>query len=106
MSALEGEKTVIEYRPTGVLPTRVTEQRATALEKISERQGLVRELAELGGVSDAVIRGLIKQGVFEAVEVSTDSGFPEPDPDHAHVELTAEQAAAARRSLREADLGP
>ncbi|HEY1124934.1 MAG TPA: primosomal protein N' [Sphingobium sp.] len=97
MSALEGEKTVIEYRPTGLMPTRVTEQRATAIEKIGERQGLVRELAELGGVSDAVIRGLIKQGVFEAVEVSTDTGFPEPDPDHAHLKLTPEQAAAATR---------
>ncbi len=97
MSALEGEKTVVEYRPTGLPPVRVTEQRAKAIEKIGERQGLVRELAELGGVSDAVIRGLIKSGVFEAVEVSTDGGFPEPDPDHAHVDLTHEQIDAAAR---------
>ncbi|HZV56809.1 MAG TPA: primosomal protein N' [Sphingobium sp.] len=97
MAALEGEKTVVEYRPTGTLPTRMTEQRATAIEKIGDRQGLVRELAALGGVSDAVIRGLIKQGVFEPVEVSTDGGFPEPDPAHAHVALTAEQSAAAQR---------
>jgi primosomal protein N' (replication factor Y) len=97
MAALEGEKTVVEYRPTGLLPTKMTEQRATAIEKIGERQGLVRELAELGGVSDAVIRGLIKQGVFEAVEVSTDGGFPEPDPDHAHIDLTAAQGQAAAR---------
>ncbi len=101
MSALEGEKTVIEYRPTGILPVRMTEQRATAIEKIGERQGLVKELAELGGVSDAVIRGLIKAGAFEAVEVSTDGGFPEPDPDHAHVALTDAQEQAAAR-LREA----
>ncbi len=97
MAALEGEKTVVEYRPTGLLPSRMTEQRATAIEKIGDRQGLVRELAELGGVSDAVIRGLIKQGVFEAVEVSTDGGFPAPDPDHGHVALTGEQQAAADR---------
>jgi len=97
MSALEGDKMVIEYRPTGTVPERLTEQRARAIEKIGERQGLVRELAELGGVSDAVIRGLIKAGAFEAVEVSTDSPFPLPDPDHAHVDLTAEQKAAAAR---------
>jgi len=97
ISALEGEKTVIEYRPTGILPTRVTEQRAQAIEKIGDRQGLVKELAELGGVSDAVIRGLIKQGVFEAVEVSTDTGFPEADPDHRTVTLSEAQRAAADR---------
>jgi primosomal protein N' (replication factor Y) len=97
MAALEGEKTVVEYRPTGLVPERMTPQRATALEKIGGRQGLVRELAELGGVSDAVIRGLIKQGIFEAVEVSTDGGFPEPDPDRTQVDLTPDQSHAAQR---------
>jgi len=97
MAALEGEKTVVEYRPTGIMPERLTEQRAKAIEKIGERQGLIKELAELGGVSDAVIRGLVKIGVFEPVEVSTDGGFPEPDPDHAHVALSGEQIAAAER---------
>ncbi len=101
MAALEGEKTVVEYRPTGTLPDRMTEQRATAIEKIGDRQGMMRELAELGGVSDAVIRGLIKAGAFEAVEVSTDGGFPEPDPEPLHVDLSDAQFAAAER-LKEA----
>jgi primosomal protein N' (replication factor Y) (superfamily II helicase) len=97
MAALEGEKTIVEYRPTGMLPERMTAPRATAIEKIGDRQGLVRELAELGGVSDAVIRGLIKQGVFEAVAVSTDTGFPEADPGHRAVALSDAQQAAADR---------
>ncbi|OJY69877.1 MAG: primosomal protein N' [Sphingobium sp. 66-54] len=97
MSALEGGRTVIEYRPTGALPERLTPQRAQALERIGERQGLVRELAAIGGVSDAVIRGLVKQGAFEPVEVSTDHPFPAPDPAHAHVALNGEQQAAADR---------
>lgn len=97
MSALEGGRTVIEYCPTGHVPGRLTEQRAQALEKIGERQGLVRELAAIGGVSDAVIRGLVKAGAFEAVEVSTDAPFPLPDPDHAPPDLSNEQEAAAGR---------
>lgn len=95
MSALEGARTVIEYRATGTLPDRMTEQRTQAMERIGERQGLIRELAMIGGVSDAVIRGLVKAGAFEPIEVSVDTPFPAPDPDHAPPLLSAEQAAAA-----------
>ncbi|MCW2383241.1 MULTISPECIES: primosomal protein N' [unclassified Sphingobium] len=97
MSALDGEKTVVEYRPTGAVPDRLTPQRAQALERIGERQGLVRELAAIGEVSDAVIRGLVKQGALEAVEVSTDQPYPDPDPDFVTVTLSADQQAAADR---------
>ncbi|BAK68402.1 primosomal protein N' [Sphingobium sp. SYK-6] len=105
MSALEGGKTVIEYRPSGALPERLTAQRAQALERIGERQGLVRELAAIGDVSDAVIRGLIKQGALEAVEVSTDLPFPRPDPDHAAISLSPGQEAAAQRLVAQVRSG-
>ncbi|QGP78903.1 primosomal protein N' [Sphingobium sp. CAP-1] len=95
MAALEGARTVIEYKRTGAIPDRMTEQRAQALERIGERQGLIRELAMIGGVSDAVIRGLIKQDIFEAVEVSVDTPFPMPDPGHAQPILSDAQQAAA-----------
>ena len=95
MAALEGARTIIEYRATGAVPDRMTEQRAQALERIGERQGLIRELAMIGGVSDAVIRGLIKQDIFEAVEVSVDTPFPMPDPDHAPPALSDAQTSAA-----------
>ena len=95
--ALEGARTVVEYRATGRDPARSTPKRAQALERIGDRQGLVRELAMIGGVSDAVIRGLVKDRALEAVEVSTDTPFAEPDPDFAPVDLAGEQSAAAAR---------
>ncbi|THD37428.1 MAG: primosomal protein N' [Sphingomonas sp.] len=94
-SALEGARTVTEYRATGNLPERLTPQRAQALERIGDRQGLVRELATIADVSDGVIRGLCKAGAIEAVEVDIDSPFPLPDPDHAVPKLSVEQQAAA-----------
>ncbi|HET8611133.1 MAG TPA: primosomal protein N', partial [Sphingomonas sp.] len=94
-SALEGGRTAIEYRATGFVPDRLTPQRAQALERIGERQGLVRELAAIADVSDGVIRGLVKVGAIEAVEVAVDDPFPTPDPAHAPPELSPEQRDAA-----------
>ncbi|WP_066592318.1 primosomal protein N' [Sphingomonas pruni] len=94
-SALEGARTVTEYRPTGHVPERLTPQRAQALERIGDRQGLVRELATIADVSDGVIRGLVKVGAIEAVEVDIDSPFPLPDPDHDVPLLSEEQQRAA-----------
>ena len=94
-SALEGGRTITEYRATGSLPERMTPQREQALERIGDRQGLIRELALAADVSDAVIRGLVKAGAVEAVEVDIDSPFPLPDPDHAVPELSPDQQVAA-----------
>jgi len=94
-SALEGAKTATEYRATGHLPDRLTPQRTQALERIGDRQGLIRELAALGEVSDAVIRGLCKVGAIESVEVGLDSPYPTPNPDYGVPELSADQTAAA-----------
>jgi len=94
-SALEGARTVTEYRATGVVPDRLTPQRTQALERIADRQGLIRELALAADVSDGVIRGLVKVGAIEAVEVDIDTPFPLPDPDHAQPALSTDQRAAA-----------
>jgi len=94
-AALEGQKLAIEYRATGHVPDRLTPQRAQALERIGDRQGLIRELATIADVSDAVIRGLVKAGAIEGVEVDIDSPWPLPDPDHAPPALSAEQGAVA-----------
>ncbi len=94
-AAFEGAPTVVEYRATGVAPGRLTPQRAQALERIGDRQGLVRELATIADVSDAVIRGLVKAGAIEAVVVDTDTPYPLPDPDFAPPHLSPEQADAA-----------
>ncbi|MBB4608247.1 primosomal protein N' [Sphingomonas yabuuchiae] len=94
-SALEGARTVTEYRVTGHVPDRLTPQRAQALERIGDRQGLIRELATMADVSDAVIRGLVKNGAIEGVEVDIDSPFPLPDPDHHRPALSEDQRTAA-----------
>ena len=96
-SALDDRRAVIEYRlvqPTP--PARLTPQRRQALDRIGERQGLVRELATIADVSDGIIRGLVKAGMIEAVEVRVDDPYPLPDPDHAPPALSPEQDAAAR----------
>jgi primosomal protein N' (replication factor Y) len=102
-SALDGGRTIVEYRVTGHVPPRLTPQRAQALERIGERQGLVRELAIIADVSDGVIRGLVKAGAIEAVEVRVDDPFPTPDPDHAPPALAEEQIAAAATLVKAVD---
>ena len=94
-SALEGARTATEYRATGTVPPRLTPQREQALERIGDRQGLIRELAAIADVSDAVVRGLVKAGAIEAVEVDIDSPYPLPDPAYGAPILSDDQRAAA-----------
>jgi primosomal protein N' (replication factor Y) len=94
-AALDGAPTVTEYRLTGKAPDKLTVKRAQALERIGERQGLIRELATIADVSDGVIRGLVKLGAIEAVEVSLETPFLAPEPDFAQPLLSDEQSAAS-----------
>lgn len=94
-AAFEAAPTVVEYRATGAVPDRLTPQRAQALERIGDRQGLVRELATIADVSDGVIRGLVKVGAIESVVVDTDSPYPLPDPNFAPPDLSTAQADVA-----------
>ncbi|MFW2829307.1 primosomal protein N' [Sphingomonas sp. ID0503] len=94
-SALDGARSVTEYRPTGVIPPRMTPQRQQALDRLAGRQGLVRELAAIADVSDAVIRGLVNAGAIEAVEVTIDNTYPLPDPAFDQPALSAEQGQVA-----------
>jgi primosomal protein N' (replication factor Y) (superfamily II helicase) len=94
-SALEGGPTVVEYRLSGSAPDKLTTQRTQAIERIGSGQGLIRELATIAGVSESVIRGLVKAGVLIGNEVKLDTPFPPPDPDFAPPALSNEQKAAA-----------
>ena len=94
-SALDGARTIVEYRVTGEPPARMTPQREQALDRIGQRQGLIRELATIADVSEAVIRGLVKSGAIEAVTVSIDTPWPSPNPGHAVPDLSDEQQLAA-----------
>ncbi|KQN93249.1 primosomal protein N' [Sphingomonas sp. Leaf231] len=102
-AALEGGRSVVEYRATGHVPDRLTPQREQALGRIGDRQGLIRELATIADVSDAVIRGLVKAGAFEGVPVDIDSPYPVPDPDHAPPTLSDDQHAAAATLVGDVD---
>lgn len=61
-------KTVREYRVSGKVPEKLTAKRIQALGKIGERKGSMRELAFLAGVSDGVLRDLLRDGALEAIE--------------------------------------
>jgi primosomal protein N' (replication factor Y) len=94
-AAFTATGTIIEYRRTGFEPSRLTPQRAAALDALEGAQGLVRELAAEAGVSDAVIRGLIKAGAFEPVTISVDSPLPKPLADFDTPTLNEAQQLAA-----------
>ncbi|MEE4349312.1 MAG: primosomal protein N' [Pacificimonas sp.] len=97
--ALAGARTMTEYRLTGDMPARLTPQRQAALDTLADKQGLVRELAAWAGVSDGVIRGLVKARAIEAVEAPADTPPPPLTSDHAPPNLSPEQAAAAKRMV-------
>src|SRR6478752_3753497 len=94
-AALAGSRQLIEYRPTGDVPARLTPQREKALAAIEGRQGTVRELADHAGVSDAVLRGLVNAGALEAVSVTADRPLAVPEPDHSPPDLNDDQRQAA-----------
>jgi primosomal protein N' (replication factor Y) len=94
-AALEGSRQLIEYRPTGSVPPRLTPQREKALAALEGRQGTIRELADHAQVSDAVLRGLVNAGALEAVSVNADRPLACPNPDFALPDLNADQGLAA-----------
>ena len=94
-AALDGPRQLIEYRPTGLVPARLTPQREKALAALEGRQGTIRELADHAGVSDGVLRGLVNAGALEAVAVDADRPLACPDPEHAPPDLNDDQREAA-----------
>ena len=95
-AALRGGGTTTEYRLVDAPPpSRLTPQRAKALEALAGEQGTIRELAAIAGVSEGVLRGLIGSGQLEAVTVDLDRPFAKADPDFAVPALEAEQQEAA-----------
>lgn len=108
-SGYSGEKTITEYRASGGMPERMTAKREQALELIGDSQGLIRELSEIGEVSDAVIRGLVKAGALEPVNVSLDAPFPLPDSDFGPPDLEEGQKQASdqlSKAVRDREFAP
>ena len=94
-SALEAARELVEYRATGAAPARPTALRVAALAAIGDAQGNLRELARRGGVSEAVVRGLVAAGALAAVAVSGDTPPALPDAGFAPPRLEPAQAEAA-----------
>ncbi len=95
--ALRGPATMTEYRLTGGTPERMTPQRQRAIEALEGEQATIRELSGLAGVSEAVLRGLVNQGVLEPVEVDVDRPYPRANADHHLPDLSADQREVADR---------
>jgi primosomal protein N' (replication factor Y) len=94
-AALRGPRQMIEYRPTGRVPDRLTAQREKALAAIGARQGTIRELADHSGVGDGVMRGLVKAGALEPIAVGADRPLACPDPNFAPPDLNVDQRVGA-----------
>lgn len=79
----------------GAAPTRMTAARQAVLDAMQgcEPQ-TVKAVAEQSGVSDAVVRSLVKAGTLTSIEVARDKPFDMPDIDIKGPELSAEQQVA------------
>ncbi|MDF8332306.1 primosomal protein N' [Novosphingobium cyanobacteriorum] len=98
-AALRGGGTVTEYRLTGHEPARLTPQRLQAIDLLHDQQATIRELAEIAGVSEGVLRGMVNTGILEPVLVDSDRPYPEPDPHFAEHDLSPDQRGAADRMV-------
>lgn len=95
--ALRGGSTVTEYRLTDKEPGRLTPQRAKAIQALDGQQATIRELAEIAGVSDAVLRGMVNAGLLEPVVVDSDRPYPLADPNFAAPDLSNDQTQVAAK---------
>jgi len=98
-AALQGGGKVTEYRLTGRENGRMTPQRIQALDLLNGQQGTIRELGEVAGVSEAVLRGMVQHDLLESVQVDSDRPYPEPDPHFVEHALAGAQQIAADRMV-------
>ena len=96
-AALRGGGTVTEYRLTGQAPERMSPQRAQAFDLLEGQQATIRELGEIAGVSEGVLRGMVNAGMLEPVTVDLDRPYPRALSDFARPDLSPDQRAAADR---------
>lgn len=95
------ERERVGVRLAGPPPQRMTTARARVLRVLSD--GMARpksDAAREAGVSVGVVNGLIDEGALEAFVLPPEPAARAPDPDHAEVELSPAQQAAAD-ALRE-----
>ena len=81
---------------TGDIPARMTAARQKTLNAAGDTPLTVQTLAEQAGVSEAVVRGLVKLGALKSLDLPTDKPLPVPDLSVKGPTLNAEQAAATK----------
>ncbi|SFC96125.1 primosomal protein N' [Tropicimonas isoalkanivorans] len=93
------------YRRGTEQPDRMTDARRRVLEVLEEYGGLaftMMELSAQAGVSNSVVKGLVKQGVIAEEAAPRDLPFPHLDPalpGHALSDAQAEAAATLRQAV-------
>jgi primosomal protein N' (replication factor Y) len=103
---MQREPPVTAVRKVGAPPDRMTPARTKVLE-IMESQGgpdaayTKSGLADLAGVSTAVIDGLVKTGTLETIQVQREPGRIKPNPDFDPRTLTEGQADAVHALIAE-----
>ena len=91
---------------TGNEPDKLTKARQAVLELARDRLPWTPSgLAHAAGVSPSVVTGLKKLGVLETVLLPAKPLLPEPDPEHASVELNSGQSTAAAQMNQKVDDG-
>ena len=99
-NALEAPRPRLAYALAGPAPERMTAARARVLAVLAEGLSLPNAtIAELAAVSSAVVRGLVKSGTLQEVQLPAEMVVPEPDI-HRQGETLSEDQAAAAGALR------
>jgi len=76
-------------------PARLTPARLQVLDVIDDgKERSIKSISKKAGVSEAVVRGLIKLGLIEGVERTKDRPYQPPDPEMKGPELNDEQRDA------------
>ncbi|MFN0264973.1 primosomal protein N' [Tepidamorphus sp. 3E244] len=93
---LAAEKPVTGVSWAGLVPERMTPGRERVMEKLGEQAVWPKSaLADVAGVSAAVVDGLVSAGVLEKVDLNLRPVIEQPDADHAINDLSEAQRAAA-----------
>ncbi len=93
--AVSAPKAQTGYILTGDAPPRLTPQRRRVLDAAGAAPKTAADLAAAAGVSDGVVRGLVKSGALSAVEIDPDPPFDPPDLNIAGPVLSDDQQYAA-----------
>ncbi|MBL6954845.1 MAG: primosomal protein N' [Alphaproteobacteria bacterium] len=95
-AALEPPRPRLAYALAGPPPSRMTGARQRVLDVLADGISLPGPaIAELAAVSSGVVRGLVRQGTLQEVQLPAEMLVPEPDWQKTGETLSAEQQTAA-----------